>query len=390
MHSDGDFQFTLSVDKGPAPSPNGGTVEIVFSNDVTEAYDRFTAHSGAVNVYVPGMSFHDFTDYLTLPTEYSQAIAEVTELLSTVGGGPHAAALLPDQQQQKFVALVTHAEHLAAEFDRRFHDQDIIATSIGVSAENARSRFDSRTSDETVAIKNALTAFHIAIEEVGESMYDDLGNSLAFTAPRAFGTALGKLLGPAARFGVATGRAVLPQSVRQSFAIAAQRLQVAREAARTKIRDALKLGRRSSSSAKCVVSNGLPGPKVPSYHANNFTGGKYVNRQVSGDEVFYKYHGVNNRTGRTHNYVTKKKYGSEIELRNDLAILDEWGVQIDRVTTFRPARGTWISEGTAARQVGEITGEVRPGGGWQGLIDVGNLPNSSVIRTDRLPRSFFE
>ena len=73
-----------------------------------------------------------------------------------------------------------------------------------------------------------------------------------------------------------------------------------------------------------------------------------------------------------------------------MAILDEWGVKIDRVTTFRPASGTWISEGTAARQVGDITGEVRAGGGYQGLIDAGNLPRSSVVRTDRLPTSFYD
>jgi hypothetical protein len=34
--------------------------------------------------------------------------------------------------------------------------------------------------------------------------------------------------------------------------------------------------------------------------------------------------------------------------------------------------------------VGSITGEVRAGGGYQGLIDVDNLPRSSVIRTDLL------
>jgi hypothetical protein len=127
----------------------------------------------------------------------------------------------------------------------------------------------------------------------------------------------------------------------------------------------------------------LPGPTVPAYHAKNFTAGKYVNRQVSGDEIFYKYHGVDNRTGKTHNYLSNKRYTSESALRNDLAILDEWGITIDRMTTFKPARGTWISEGTAARQVG-LTGEIRAGGGYQGLIDVPNLPNSSVIRTDLL------
>src|SRR5690606_9835398 len=106
-----------------------------------------------------------------------------------------------------------------------------------------------------------------------------------------------------------------------------------------------------------------------------------VNRQVSGDEVFYKYHGENNRLGKTHNYVTKKRYESEAELRSDLAILDEWGININRVTTFRPAKGTWISEGPAAKQVGKFTDEIKLGGGYQGLIDVNNLPRSSVIRT---------
>ncbi|MCH7226248.1 hypothetical protein, partial [Haloferula sp. A504] len=139
-----------------------------------------------------------------------------------------------------------------------------------------------------------------------------------------------------------------------------------------------------SREARSLAPRRIPGPTVPAYHVKNFTGGKYVNRQVSGDEIFYKYHGVNNRTGKTNNYLTNKKHTSEQALRNDLAILDEWGITIDRVTTFKPARGTWISEGTAARQVGDLTGEIRAGGGYQGLIDVPNLPNSTVIKTDLL------
>ncbi|OMH36545.1 hypothetical protein BGP75_09635 [Motiliproteus sp. MSK22-1] len=120
----------------------------------------------------------------------------------------------------------------------------------------------------------------------------------------------------------------------------------------------------------------------------NYTGGTAVNRQVSGDEIFYKYHGKDNRLGKTHNYVTQKQYTSEVELRNDLAILDEWGIEIDRVTTFRPPKGTWVSEGTAAKQVGDFTDEFRPGGGYQGLLDINNLPKSSWIRTDKLPEGF--
>ncbi|MFN4043859.1 RHS repeat-associated core domain-containing protein [Limnobacter sp.] len=122
-------------------------------------------------------------------------------------------------------------------------------------------------------------------------------------------------------------------------------------------------------------------------HVNNFENGVYQNRQVNGHEVFYKYHGVDNRTGRTHNYVTTKKYVSEKALRDDLAILDEWGVKIDRVTTFKPAQGAWITEGIASPQTG-VTGEFRPGGAYQGLIDVKNLPNSSVVRTDLLPKGW--
>ncbi|WP_407333307.1 hypothetical protein [Enterovibrio sp. 27052020O] len=104
--------------------------------------------------------------------------------------------------------------------------------------------------------------------------------------------------------------------------------------------------------------------------------------------MLYKYHGKNNRLGKTHNYVTKKKYSTETELRNDLAILDEWGIEIDRVTTFKPQKGTWVSEGTAKKQIGDFTGEVRLGGGYQGLIDVKNLPKSTVVRTDKLSESF--
>ncbi len=132
----------------------------------------------------------------------------------------------------------------------------------------------------------------------------------------------------------------------------------------------------------------MPGPAVPEYHLGNYTDGVAVNRQVSGDEVFYKYHGKENRLGQTHNYVTQKPYASEVDLRNDLAILDEWGIDIDRVTTFKPPKGTWVSEGTAAKQVGDFTDEFRPGGGYQGLIDINNLPKSTWIRTDKLPEGF--
>lgn len=132
------------------------------------------------------------------------------------------------------------------------------------------------------------------------------------------------------------------------------------------------------------ATRALPGPRLPDFPANTFTDKKYTNRLVEGDEVFYKYHGVNNRNGYKYNFIAKKRYDSEADLRNDCAILDEWGIKINRVTTFKPAKGTWVSEGTAARQAGEKTGEIRNGGGYQAIIGVHNLPKSTVIRTDLL------
>ena len=118
--------------------------------------------------------------------------------------------------------------------------------------------------------------------------------------------------------------------------------------------------------------------------AGNFSKRSANHRQATGNEIFYKYHGVHNRTGKTFNYITNKRYTSERELRNDMAILKEWGIKIDRVTTFRPAKGTWIAEGKAARQTGQKTGEVRAGGGYQAIIDTKAVGKSSIMRTQKL------
>ena len=126
------------------------------------------------------------------------------------------------------------------------------------------------------------------------------------------------------------------------------------------------------------------GPNIPDYHRKNFTDGIVSMRQVSGEETFYKYHGKSNRLGREYNYVTNKKYTSEKTLREDLAILKEWGVEIKSVTTFKPHAGTWIGEETAARQVSRDGTEILTGGGYQGIIDVKNLPKSTIIRTDKI------
>ncbi|WP_206194075.1 hypothetical protein [Serratia microhaemolytica] len=134
--------------------------------------------------------------------------------------------------------------------------------------------------------------------------------------------------------------------------------------------------------ARCSSGSKLPGPQIPDGHKANFTDGVTINRQVSGDEVFYKYHGKSNRLGRDFNYVTNKKYTSEVELRSDLAILREWGVKMDKVTTFRPQKGTWIAEGTAAPQISSNGLEVLKGGKYQGIINIKELPKSTILRTE--------
>ncbi|MCW0319132.1 hypothetical protein NB724_004283 [Pantoea ananatis] len=134
--------------------------------------------------------------------------------------------------------------------------------------------------------------------------------------------------------------------------------------------------------SKCSLQK--KGQSIPDHHKVNFTDGIISNRQVSGDEIFYKYHGKTNRLGRDFNYVTKKKYTSEAELRKDLAILKEWGVKIDKVTTFKPQKGTWITEGTAAPQISTNRLEVLEGGGYQGLISIKELAKSTIIRTDKV------
>jgi uncharacterized protein RhaS with RHS repeats len=125
-------------------------------------------------------------------------------------------------------------------------------------------------------------------------------------------------------------------------------------------------------------------PKVPNYHKANFTDGLVTSRHISGDEIFYKYHGETNRLGRDFNYVTKKKYSSENALREDLAILNEWGGNIDRVTTFKPAKGTRITQGTAAPQLSSDGFESLAGGGYQGIINIKELSNPTIINTKKV------
>jgi hypothetical protein len=121
----------------------------------------------------------------------------------------------------------------------------------------------------------------------------------------------------------------------------------------------------------------LPGPKLDQKTVSSFHNGLYKNKKLAADTKFYKYHGVNNRTGKKISWVTNKKYASENKLRRDLAIREDWGVKIDKVSEFNVPKGTWISEGKAAAK-----GNGYSGGGYQAVIQ--NLPKSQVIRTDKV------
>ena len=125
------------------------------------------------------------------------------------------------------------------------------------------------------------------------------------------------------------------------------------------------------------ASSRLLGPVLESERVvATFAGKKYVNRKLATEEQFYKYHGVSNRTGNKVSWLTKKRYSTEEELRRDLAIKKDWGIEVTGVTTFRAPAGTWVSEGAAAGQ-----GTGYPGGGYQAVIK--NVPRTWIIRTER-------
>ena len=115
----------------------------------------------------------------------------------------------------------------------------------------------------------------------------------------------------------------------------------------------------------------LPGPDLSEKIRQTFKDGVYTNRRLNSDSTFFKYHGINNRTGKKEIWVTDRKYESESDLRKALAIRDDWGVNITRVTKFLVPKGTWVSEGLAASQGGQYIG-----GGYQAVIL--NLPRSQI------------
>ncbi|SIO92518.1 hypothetical protein [Vibrio spartinae] len=62
---------------------------------------------------------------------------------------------------------------------------------------------------------------------------------------------------------------------------------------------------------------------------------------------------------------------------------------ITHVTEFLPNKGTWIYEGLAAPQKADFSDEVRDGLGYQGLIDVTDLTEDTIVKTTPLPEGFF-
>ncbi|MBF0208807.1 MAG: pre-toxin TG domain-containing protein [Oligoflexia bacterium] len=125
------------------------------------------------------------------------------------------------------------------------------------------------------------------------------------------------------------------------------------------------------------------GPQLPSRQIKNFKNQKYFNRKLDEDEIFYRYHGENNREGRKFIYATKIEYIDEQSLRNGAAILDEWGVTITSKSKIQAPSGSWVSEGLAAAQKGELTSEMRIGGEYQSLFATPDIPVSWILNTTK-------
>jgi RHS repeat-associated protein len=140
------------------------------------------------------------------------------------------------------------------------------------------------------------------------------------------------------------------------------------------------VARGSARVSRAAVSTAerLPGPSLAAKTVSTFENGIYTNRKLLTDETLFKYHGINNRTGRQFTWVSNVKYSTEAEVRAALAIRDNWVPHLTRVSEFRVPAGTWISEGRAAAQ-----GVGYPGGGYQAVIQ--EVPRSWVVRTDLFP-----
>jgi hypothetical protein len=93
----------------------------------------------------------------------------------------------------------------------------------------------------------------------------------------------------------------------------------------------------------------IRGEKLSRKLAKTFKGGKYIRRVLKEDEIFYRYHGVDNRL-RPFTFVSKTKYSSQTLMRIRLAIMKKWGVKITNVSKIKVPAGNIVYEGKAASQ----------------------------------------
>lgn len=119
------------------------------------------------------------------------------------------------------------------------------------------------------------------------------------------------------------------------------------------------------------------GPRLTNRVHDSFKNFKYYNRRLSVDEIFYKYHGIDNRTGNKVSWVVKTTYSSELDLRSKLAILPEWKQIITSRSKFKVPAGTWVSEGLAGIQHGKLS--TLDGGDYQAVIS--NIPVAWIQET---------
>jgi len=113
---------------------------------------------------------------------------------------------------------------------------------------------------------------------------------------------------------------------------------------------------------------------------DSFKDQTYSNRQLVEDEIFFKYHGIDNRTGRKYTWLVKQAYTNEAILRTRLAILPDWGVEITLRSTFKVPAGIWVSEGvTASQRSFKDLNLILPGGDYQGVIT--NVTDAWIINT---------
>lgn len=117
----------------------------------------------------------------------------------------------------------------------------------------------------------------------------------------------------------------------------------------------------------------LPGPQLTKNEIKNFLNSRINSRLLQKNEVFYKYHGIDNRSGKKYTYFTNKIYNAEYDLHSGLAIEDSWGIKITRVTEFNVPAGTWIAEGIAGPQINYR------GGDYQAIIN--NAPKKWITKT---------